>query len=96
MGADLAGHFFSLVDLSHATVGFAVSGEHAAAILNAGCPLDLRDRSFPVGMATRTVLGKAEIILIRQEAASYLVECRRSFATYVAAFLREAARDAGA
>src|SRR5262249_7258084 len=91
----LAGHVHSLVDVSHAYVGATVAGTHATAILNAGCPLDLRDPAFPVGSATRTLLAKAEIVLIHRDATSYLVEYRRSFAAYVAAFLREAARDVG-
>ena len=44
--------------------------------------------------ATRTLLGKAEIILWRlHDAPAYRVECGRSFAPYVYAFLREAARE---
>ncbi len=51
----------SLVDVSQRQVGIAVSGPDAAAVLNAGCPLDLDLSAFPVGMCTRTVLAKAEI-----------------------------------
>ncbi|MEN3212461.1 sarcosine oxidase subunit gamma family protein [Methylorubrum populi] len=87
----LAGLPYSLVDVSHRNVGIDVSGRQAAAVLNAGCPLDLSEAAFPPGSATRTLLGKAEIVLIRATAAPlYRVECWRSFATYVHGFLNEA------
>jgi sarcosine oxidase subunit gamma len=89
----LAGRFYALVDIGHSMIGISVTGAGAAAVLNAGCPLDLRDLSFPMGAATRTLLGKAEIVLMRLEPTRYRVECRRSFAGYVEAFLRESARD---
>lgn len=97
IGADLAGAAHALVDVSHRNVGIDVSGPHAAILLNAGCPLDLGDAAFPGGSATRTLLGKAEIVLIRWPGAAprYRVECWRSFATYVYGFLREAALGTG-
>jgi sarcosine oxidase subunit gamma len=89
----LAGRFYALIDIGHSMIGVWVTGAGAAAVLNSGCPLDLREPSFPVGAATRTLLGKAEIVLMRLEPTRYRVECRRSFAAYVEAFLRESARD---
>ncbi|MCX5577901.1 sarcosine oxidase subunit gamma [Kaistia terrae] len=86
--------FHALVEISHRNVGIAVRGAHAADVLNAGCPLDLAAAAFPTGFATRTLLGKAEIVLIREDdAPTYRVECWRSFAPYVHGFLLEAARD---
>lgn len=90
----LAGRAYSLVDIGHRNVAISVEGGHARSILNAGCPLDLRERSFPPGSATRTLLGKAEIILLRPNIDPvYRVECWRSFAPYVHTFLRDAARE---
>jgi sarcosine oxidase, subunit gamma len=89
----------SLVDISHRNVALTVSGPAAAAVLNAGCPLDLHADKFPPGMATRTLLGKCEILLFRIDdgvlstAPSYRIECWRSFATYVTGFLNESARE---
>lgn len=91
ISADLKGRFHSLVDVSHRNMAFAVAGPAACEILNAGVPLDLNGAVFPVGAATRTVLGKAEIVLTRWE-EGFRVECWRSFAPYVHAFLLEAAR----
>ena len=94
--AALAGRFHALVDIGHRHFAAEVSGVHAADVLNAGCPLDLADAAFPAGSATRTLLGKAEIVLLRLEGEThYRVECWRSFAMYVNSFLVEAAREFG-
>lgn len=90
----LADRLHALIDVGHRHVGFAVSGRHARDVLNAGCPLDLAERAFPSGAASRTLLGKAEIVLMRfDRPARYRVECARSFAPYVRDFLQEAARE---
>jgi sarcosine oxidase subunit gamma len=94
IAAALGERFHSLVDVGHRNVAIAVKGPHAADILNAGCPLDLDPAAFPTGMATRTILGKTEIVLLRlDDAPTFRVECWRSFATYAHDFLTEAARD---
>lgn len=90
----LAGRPHSLVDVSQRQVGLELNGSLAARALTAGCPLDLRDAAFPVGMATRTMLGKSEIVLWRRETTRFHVEVWRSFADYAARFLIEAARRA--
>jgi sarcosine oxidase, subunit gamma len=81
----------ALVDVSQRQLAYALSGPRAADLLAAGCPLDL-DAAFPVGTATRTLLGKAEIVLWRTE-DGFRLEVARSFAPYVLASLREAARE---
>ena len=50
--------------------------------------------AFPVGMATRTLYDKAEIVLWRRGETTFHVEVWRSFAPHVAASLAEAARGA--
>lgn len=86
----------SLVDVSHRDVTFEIAGPGADVALNAGCPLDLDPRAFPAGSATRTLLGKAEVVLARRgEASSFEVTCWRSFATYVHGFLIEASHGLG-
>jgi sarcosine oxidase, subunit gamma len=82
----------SLVDISHRQVGLRVSGPRADQLLNAGCPLDLDVRAFPVGMCSRTLLAKADIVLWRVEPDVFHLEVLRSFAPYVAAYLTESAR----
>lgn len=93
LAAALAGVFHALVDVSHRQSGLELTGPGAARALGAGVPLDLDIEAFPVGMATRTLLIKAEITLWRVEAERFRVETTRSFAPYVAAVLTTAARD---
>jgi sarcosine oxidase subunit gamma len=83
----------SLVDVSHRQVGLKVSGDHAALLLNAGCPLDLDRQAFPVGMCTRTLLQKTEIVLWRVAEDTFHVDVARSFAPYAWRFLGRAERD---
>ncbi len=93
----LVGRFHSLVDVSHRNVAIEISGALAVEALNAGCPLDLSDAAFPAGTGTRTLLGKAEIVLMRPgHGPVFHVECWRSFAPYVFAFLVQAARTSSA
>ncbi|ESX20855.1 sarcosine oxidase subunit gamma [Mesorhizobium sp. LSJC255A00] len=86
----------SAVGISHRNVAFAVTGPAAAAAINAGCPQGLSLEAFPVGAASRTILGKCEILLLRTAADAFRVECWRSFSDYVFTFLSEAASDAAA
>ncbi|MER8383932.1 sarcosine oxidase subunit gamma [Mesorhizobium sp. M0166] len=86
----------SAVGISHRNVAISVTGPAAAATVNAGCPQDLSLDAFPVGAASRTILGKVEIVLLRTAADTFRVECWRSFSDYVFTFLSEAARDAAA
>lgn len=86
----------SAVGISHRNVSILVSGPAAATAVNAGCPQDLSLAAFPVGACSRTVLGKAEIVLFRTAEDAFRVECWRSFSDYVFTFLSEAARDAAA
>ncbi|MBV8495633.1 MAG: sarcosine oxidase subunit gamma [Gammaproteobacteria bacterium] len=82
----------SLVDVSHRQIALAAEGSQAALLLSAGCPLDLAESAFPVGMCTRTMLAKAEIVLWRTSSQAFRLEIWRSFAAYVSQFLAEAAR----
>lgn len=84
----------ALVDISHRNVAVIVEGPAAARLLNAACPLDLDPAAFPVGMCTRTIFGKAEIVLWRTAANRFHVEAWRSFMPYVVDLLAEAGRDA--
>jgi sarcosine oxidase subunit gamma len=83
----------ALVDISHRQFALEVSGPHAALILSGACPLDLDLREFPVGMCTRTVLAKADIVLWRTGEHAFHLEVWRSFAGYVTGLLREIAAE---
>src|SRR6516225_9999259 len=80
----------STVDVSHRDTALTVSGPRAAWVINAFCALDLHQSAFPVGMCTRTLLGKAEIMLWRTDVDLFRIEVARSFAPYVWACLEEA------
>jgi sarcosine oxidase subunit gamma len=90
IAAALSGLSHALVDVGHRNVGLEIVGTEAATVLAAGCPLDLDTDAFPVGMCTRTVLGKAEIVLWRTAPDIFRIEMWRSFAAYVWQFLDEA------
>lgn len=85
----------SLVDVSQRQTAFELVGPSAGALLGTGCPLDLCDESFPVGMCTRTLFEKSEIVLWRPAADAFHVEVWRSFAPYVTGLLAQAARELG-
>ena len=89
----MEGMAHSLVDVSHRQIGIEIAGLNAVATLNAGCPLDLDPEAFPVGMCTRTVLAKAEIVLWRTTPVTFRIEVWRSFAPYVWRLLEEASRE---
>ncbi|HLY55485.1 MAG TPA: sarcosine oxidase subunit gamma family protein, partial [Stellaceae bacterium] len=93
LAASLAGQKHSLVDISHRLAGLEIAGRDADIVLAAFCPLDLRISAFPVGMCTRTVLAKAEIVLWRTEANKFRLEAARSFGAYVLALVEEACRE---
>ncbi len=91
--AGAVGRFASVVDVSHRNTGIDVAGPRAVEMLAAFVALDLAEAAFPVGMATRTLLGKAEIILWRTAVDGFRIEVWRSFAPYVWQCLAEAGRE---
>jgi len=91
--AGLASIPHSLVDVSHRQTSFTLTTPDARTLLNAGCPLDLSNEAFPVGMCTRTLFEKSEIVLWRSGPDRFQIEVWRSFAPYVTALLADAARE---
>ncbi|MEH3118881.1 MAG: sarcosine oxidase [Methylorubrum populi] len=72
---------FSLVDVSHREIGIAVDGPAATLALSSLCALDLD--AMPAGSATRTILDKAQAVLIKHDANRYRIEVWQSFADHV-------------
>jgi sarcosine oxidase subunit gamma len=93
LAAGLAGTPHGLVDVSHRQGAIELAGRGAARLLNAGVALDLDPAAFPVGMAARSLLEKAEILLWRRAPELFRVEFARSLAGYVVAILAQAAQD---
>ncbi|MFM5883950.1 MAG: sarcosine oxidase subunit gamma [Novosphingobium sp.] len=83
------GQRLGITEISERAVCLVVEGPRAAAVLMAGCPLDL-DR-FASGRATRTVFETVEIILLRTGENRFEVEVWRSFAPWLHAALAAAA-----
>ena len=90
----------ALVDVSDRQISYEVSGPLAGDVLNVGCPLDLDSQAFGAGMCTRTLMGKAEIVLWRGslpergdgiEPNAFRIEVQRSYAAYVCQLLATAA-----
>jgi sarcosine oxidase subunit gamma len=86
----------SIVEVSDRNVAIEVAGPKAAEALNAFNPLDLDQAAFPIGMCTRTLFGKAEIVLWRTSPETFRIEVWRSFAPYVLSCLEEVCREYGA
>jgi len=91
--ASLGGLPASVVDISHRHAAIEVAGPHAAWCINAFNALDLDRRVFPVDGCTRTLFGKAEIVLWRTAWDVFRIEVARSFARYVWACLEEARQE---
>jgi heterotetrameric sarcosine oxidase gamma subunit len=83
-------HPASVIDVSHASQTLEITGRRAAWCLNAFCALDLHLQAFPVGMCTRTLLGKADVLLWRIAPEVFHLDVARSFVPYVWACLEEA------
>jgi sarcosine oxidase subunit gamma len=88
----LGGVAHSLVDVSHRQVGLEISGPDGETLLAGGCALDLDVSQFPVGMCTRTVFAKADVVLWRTAPQVFHLEVWRSFADYCTQLLEEIAR----
>lgn len=95
MGAALGEEPASLVDISDRQVALEVAGDKAAEAINAFNALDLDSDAFPAGMCSRTLFGKAEVVLWRTAPETFRVEVWRSFAPYVEGCLGEAIREYG-
>lgn len=85
----------SLVDVSHRQVAYRLDSRHAEDLLNCGCPQDLDLAQFPIGMCSRTLFNKTEIVLWRRDPSVFHIEVWRSFAPYLEGWLREAVQDLG-
>ena len=83
----------ALVDVSHRQTGLVVGGEKVEAHLATVCALDVALSAFPVGMCTRTLLGKAEIVLWRMSESAFHLEVWRSFSPYVWSLLELTGQD---
>ena len=84
----------SVVDVSANRTVVELSGPQARDVLSRGCSLDLHPRSFRPGMCAQTLLAKTAVILWQtDDAPTFKVFVRASFAAYLARWLADASVD---
>ncbi|MDB5572337.1 MAG: sarcosine oxidase, gamma subunit family [Hyphomicrobiales bacterium] len=86
----LEGVAHALVDVSSRDAALDIEGPGAALLLASGVMLDLAPAAFPTGACARTLLGKAPVLVWRRGPEAFQIQTPRSYAPYVAGFLREA------
>lgn len=73
-----------------------ISGRNTTALLAKGCTLDLHPRQFSTGQCAQSGLAKASVLLSKvDDAPVFDVFVRRSFAEYLALWLRRAGAEFG-
>ena len=92
--SEVKSNLFSAVDVSHRNTGIEVAGPMAETTLSSGCPQNLQLNVFPIAAVSRTLFGKAEVVLFRVDEQRFHLECWRSFSDYVWKFLVDAAKSA--
>lgn len=94
---DLRAHFEGLfattVDVTSGYTTLTLSGKHADAVINKGCPLDLHSRVFGPGRCAQSLFFKAAVALRREPDGTLNMIVRRSFADYVARMLADASEE---
>ena len=84
----------TVVDLSHARVGFVLHGLAASQVLAQFCALDLETSRFPTGRATLTRFGHVGAGLARfGDGPSFEIHVARGYAGFVLEALSLAARE---
>ncbi|MFE2509074.1 sarcosine oxidase subunit gamma [Streptomyces naganishii] len=90
----LAGDPGSAVDVSANRTTLELSGPAARQVLQKGCSLDLHPRSFAPGLAVSTQVGPVPVLLWQtDDAPTYRLLPRSSFADYLARWLIDAMRE---
>lgn len=82
---DTVGHV-SVVDLTHGRALLRLMTDHAAAVLEKVCSLDLSDAMTPDGAVVSASVAKVSCDIIRDDVdgtRSYLIACDRSFGDYL-------------
>jgi sarcosine oxidase subunit gamma len=92
VAAELTGD--SVVDVSANRTTIELAGLHARDILEKGISIDLHPRAFGPGRCAQTLLARAQVVLVQVTAdPTYHVLVRGSFASYLADWLVDAARE---
>ena len=85
----LSGQCYSLVDVTGGQVLLRLGGSHAREVLAKGCTLDLHPRVFKAGQCAQTTLAKTSMLIaLIDDAPTFDIIVRRSFAEYAALWLQ--------
>lgn len=88
-----AGHDAAVVDVSGNRVRLRISGPGALALMNRACSLDLDPPHFATGHCAGTMVARTQAFVLQvADTPLYEIFVRRSFATYLIAWLETAAR----
>jgi sarcosine oxidase, subunit gamma len=92
----LKGLFFSVTNITDGQTIFTLSGSCAIDVLRQGCSLDLHPRTFRPGYCAQTLIAKAGVLIhCVEQSLSFDLIIRRSFAEYLAFWLKDAATEYG-
>ena len=93
---DNTGHGSSAVDVGDGYVSLRIAGARAADVLSKGCTLDLHPNEFTTGQCAQTAIARAAVLLApAANGPGFDVVVRRTFAEYLALWLRHAAAEYG-
>lgn len=92
----LEGLFFAVTEVSGGQTIIALRGKKVRDLLAKGCSLDLHPRTFGPGQCAQSHLAKAPILLHQiDDAPTFELIARRSFADYLWLWLEDAAEEYG-
>ncbi len=96
LGEILSGQCYSLVDVTGGQVLLRLRGSHVREVLAKGCTLDLHPRAFKMGQCAQTTLAKTSMLIaLIDDAPTFDIIVRRSFAEYAALWLQHSSARAG-
>ena len=88
--------FLAIVDISSGQTVINIRGNLAREVLAKGCSLDLHPRHFYPGRCAQTHIAKATVLIRQQDdTPSFDLVVRRSFAEYLALWLKDSAQEYG-
>ena len=90
----LDGLHVSVNDISSGQTIIRLRGARARDVLSKGCPVDLHPRAFGAGQCAQSHIAKSNALIIQlDDTPTYDVIVRRSFADYLARWLKHAGME---
>ena len=90
----LSGQYASVTDVTGGQIAMQLSGPRVTDVLAKGCTLDFHPDIFTAGSCAQSGLAKANVLIgLVDDHATFEIVVRRSFAEYLALWLRHAARE---